>query len=993
MAYKKNFKARILGINEERLRFRSSYAILFGALLLLLFAQALSGYTVVILIFPLMILLFHKIIVSSASRRLLYIIACLFAMYFCLSFTSEWLYLSQDLVQIASTEFPGSVDYHLFTKFAYLYILPTGLPTAYFASLSLCLMFKKDHLIFHLSIVSIAFSLSQIVIALSSQPTHIQDLSVIILVATVAIAWGSLPFAIYRAKYQNEVNQPSAECHPREPMGVDGLPLEYNAHVMAWTSDVDHSLGRDWKMSHADITLDDIKQKINSLELKITFLFALYFPPALITLAPSSASFVSNIFKGSQVTVLALQLYYIFLTIATTHVAAEYSKSGKREKSIKSYMAALEATVTDEIELENEEIRTLEKEIPSLYDYFYLDYKVLVELCKHEQVKSFFHNKDREISKCYHGYVYAIELAIINLINHLEDLIGCREINELIHWGEISYADKEVKDIIVDNLEVNRIIALFEFRKRLSGIRFSEKYDDVELKTILDKLTVELDGLNKQIVNEYNVKPVYCEKGTEEMFIVNWVLNNYNYIEFDFNFSEELFEQIFEFKEKSYPCWPGTPFSYLAPANLKKNYNLQNEIVKSKNKLYLRGFSATLSYLYDVFIPEKASQFSEKLLCVNTWEELHRVGAKISEQIQANERYFVSLYTMDDTLSRGADSISDGRIESLAGIRTLLSGRDVRVIQSRYTGDYVNVGGILFDVITGAIFGSKIEHREKPRIIEFREVFEDRNRVEYSWAIYIPRSGMFWNSSQWIVFHKVAVESDMEPHSFSKEQIQHYLSMFQENIDLRTVEVKGGVLMKYLEKKDLALRERKEKGERYNSCRGLLAEMLAGYYLLKTEKISDIQSIDVRQEIGITDIDVRVETNDELIIVQAKNTFHFDSKSQSEIVQHFEKIVGLIESKKHIRKMLFVVEDEINENDAIMYLEKEGKVSRNIAVTPQEIGKEREDAIKSLGENNNIEVKFLTELYDVLNKQENKEFICKIRESFRKISERTYEEE
>lgn len=56
------------------------------------------------------------------------------------------------------------------------------------------------------------------------------------------------------------------------------------------------------------------------------------------------------------------------------------------------------------------------KEWPSSYDHFFYDYWIANGLCKLNNIKKFFKKYAIDVKDVYYGYLFLIELVIINII-------------------------------------------------------------------------------------------------------------------------------------------------------------------------------------------------------------------------------------------------------------------------------------------------------------------------------------------------------------------------------------------------------------------------------------------------------------------------------------------------------------------------------------------------------------------------------------------------
>ena len=344
---------------------------------------------------------------------------------------------------------------------------------------------------------------------------------------------------------------------------------------------------------------------------------------------------------------------------------------------------------------------------------------------------------------------------------------------------------------------------------------------------------------------------------------------------------------------------------------LKSAYLLQNPKIKNKEKEYIYGFSLVLLYLYNFLIPNCLDKYSENLLHSQKWKDIHKVGTKIFKECVQKSDIFTKLFDMD--LHRELDGLKKGKIRNYNELRVVLRDRDVRVIENRFNGDYPNSEALFMHLFFGTIYMYMMGDIDKPEIIEFKQIGDDEGWVEYSYAIYIPVGGPLWDSSHWIIFDGLCVESDMEPVDFFKEEIHRYLKRYEEKemITFRKYEVSKELLQRYIKNKDYDYLLKRRTLNKLTTCKGLFSEFLAGYYFFKKEEnLKNVQSIDIHREIGDTDIDVIIEKDDAMIIIQVKSSFDFDD--YEDVIKHFRKVMkNLKTTKKKVEKVLFVMQDEL----------------------------------------------------------------------------------
>ena len=602
------------------------------------------------------------------------------------------------------------------------------------------------------------------------------------------------------------------------------------------------------------------------------------------------------------------------------------------------------------------------EKLPTAYDCFYYDSWIASKLCELSPVKKFLKEYEIDLENIYYGYLYLFELVITSLVNHIEDLIEDVNVSELIHWGDVSTENKDLIELIREHSEIKFILSILVLRKRFSSLRFREIYDEKEIISQLNNSKETLDRLNEFLITKYKILKIDVGKEQERMLILNWILNKYNYIEayFDF-FAEDERDPI--------PIWPGLPFFYLMPDNVRKNYHLQNPKIKSKEENYLKGFSLTLLYLYKNLIPEQINKFEKDILNVKNWTELHKLGSRIHDEIVKDHKIFLKLFNMTQKPKKA--TLRKEKIENYEELRLVLRGRAVRVITDRFSGDYPNTQSLFLHALFGAIEMYRCNLRDKPEIIEFKQIYEDGNWIEYSYAIYIPVAGALWDASHWLVFNKLCVESSWEPHDFFKMMIDSYVRIFKEEgkLSFHRYEIKGDLLKRYIEKNDFEIRAKKHREEELKVCKGLLGEFLAGFYLIKKEKVASIIELDFHRDLKSTDIDVVGETEYGIVIVQVKSNLTFNQDEHKNILNHFNRVLKNIDIKgKKVKKILFILNDNIPEAE-IDELWKDQEISKRGMIREQDIEDKKRKTI-DLFQKEGVKTKFLKDLKEELKHEE-----------------------
>jgi len=158
-------------------------------------------------------------------------------------------------------------------------------------------------------------------------------------------------------------------------------------------------------------------------------------------------------------------------------------------------------------------------QLPTAYDHFYSGKWIAESLCDLHSVKKFFEMNKFNFKEVYYGYLYLLELVIIDIVRCLENFIEDINLSELIHWGGVTTKDKELRELIKEYPEIEFIYLLLNIRKQLSSLRFKEKYNENEIIAQLDSLKNLLKDLDEFLVKKYEVSRIIVEKEKETALI------------------------------------------------------------------------------------------------------------------------------------------------------------------------------------------------------------------------------------------------------------------------------------------------------------------------------------------------------------------------------------------------------------------------------------------------------------------------------------------
>jgi hypothetical protein len=271
------------------------------------------------------------------------------------------------------------------------------------------------------------------------------------------------------------------------------------------------------------------------------------------------------------------------------------------------------------------------------------------------------------------------------------------------------------------------------------------------------------------------------------------------------------------------------------------------------------------------------------------------------------------------------------------------------------------------------LFGAKYIQGENIEVIEFKQTHPNDNRIEYSYAIFMPISGSISDGSYWLFFDRIALASTNDGYkSTSRYLLDGYLKVLSEkfNYTIKTYKIEGNLLKDYIYHKDLQELRISQLNEKIKTSKGLLGQFIAYLYLAKKH---DAKLIDISKNIGSTDIDIIAENNDTIFFVQAKSSFPFTNKSVKEIKDHFNIIMKNNTHKKPAQKILFLIDESTNGNDDIEYMDE-----NNLDGLSKEDIDAHIDSIKKELLSEGIIVTSYKDLKNILDSKLYKDFLSKV---------------
>jgi len=612
-----------------------------------------------------------------------------------------------------------------------------------------------------------------------------------------------------------------------------------------------------------------------------------------------------------------------------------------------------------------------EIDLPTVYDFFYYDYSILQKIFDLDDIKKYSQTElNINLNQNLRGISYLYELILINIMNYLEGLISNYNASDIIHWSHSDIKEEAIRTLIQKDPIIKEIFELNKLRKDLSGIRtkpttLNEK-DISEFNILIKRYKTKVEEINKFLLDYLKIK--IMREPTDIMpIIVNWFLKSYNYIEGDST-------SVLEFKKERVVCtYPGgLPFFYIMPDEIRKNYYLQSPIIKNNSTEYFNGYKIMLLFFYKKCLANDKYEISKELLLQSkTWNDIHKAYGKISRITEHRNAFFQPLFKVTNA-SFNNEVISHSKIKEITELNLIfrrINNLRIKIIRSEDSIGEWAVGKLFFHILLGAkhVQGEEIE------IIEFKQFYPERNDIEFSYAIFIPIQGMFTDASFWMFFDKLALESITGGYQSngkpSMDAIIKKLSKTKDYI-FKSYEIQGDLLKAYIKNKDMIERNLSELHEKEKISKGLLGQFTAYLYLAKKygAKLKDIS-----KNINTTDIDVIAENDESLFLVQAKSSFPLTKESLKYLRSHFKLIEKEIKTDKKIQKILFLLEDTIDNNDTTMYM-----IESNISSISKDDMDDTVEKISKKLESEGIITIYYKDLRALLPKKEYAKFISDV---------------
>lgn len=572
-----------------------------------------------------------------------------------------------------------------------------------------------------------------------------------------------------------------------------------------------------------------------------------------------------------------------------------------------------------------------ELELPSSYDYYYFDlsiFNILFDMNKVEEYAST--ELDMNFRNNIRGVSYLFELILIDVLHHLEGLIQNYNTSDVIHWSHSSIQEEAVRKLIEVEPVIKYIFNFNSLRKELAKIRTKNDHlidkDVTEFINIIKNFKSMLDESNKFLIQNLGVQRVNGSE-IEKPRILNWFLVKYNYIE----------------GRNSTCSYPGrAPFFYIMPDESRKSYHLQHPLIKNYNEEYLNGYKIMLLFFYKKYLSEEYYlKAKELILSAKSWYEIHKAYGKISRLSEKPTTLFSPLFKIKNEISM-KEIISGSKITAkyeLDLIFRRINNLRIKVLRSNSFLGEAGLETIFYHILFGAMYVQE----ENIEVLEFKQFIPNQDRIEISYAIFMPIFSSISDGSFWLFFDELALASISDNYeSTGKIRTDIYLGFLKDNTNYRIkrYEIEGDLLNEYIRNRDIDEFKISDINEKIKTSKGLLGEFIS--YLFLAKKYG-ARLVDVSKNIGTTDIDVIAENDDFMFLVQAKTSFPFTKQALEDLFTHFNTIEKAVSTKKKMLKVLFLMDENTEPDDDIQYMTEndiEGLSRENIEDRKTEIRNE-----------------------------------------------------
>ena len=517
-----------------------------------------------------------------------------------------------------------------------------------------------------------------------------------------------------------------------------------------------------------------------------------------------------------------------------------------------------------------------EIQFPSTYDYFYYDYWILKRIYSVKLLNSI---NTENIS----GVSYFFELLIIDTIDHLTSLSSNSNTSDIVEWSESSFGEKAIRELSKKDTAIRFCFDLNKQRKSFVPFRIQKDRPNVKrFKVEIAKLFDKIKEIDDFVFKELKITKLFS--GNQDLYpALNWFICKFNYI------------------ERNYPG--DIPFHNLMTDNTRKNYHLQNPVIKKYAAEYIQGYCLILKIFYkNALSPKIYAEVKRSLLKIRSWDDIHEFRT-LPDSENYRRNVLQPLFKINNGLK--TDSLLDNNQITTEYQLDIIFRRINRLrfkLNRSYYGDfgYDNINHFLYVLV-----GARSIQKGKIEVVEFREIL-NKGDYEYSYMIFMPLSGMVSDGSYWMFFDKLAVSRGRGYKSGGKFMIDGYIKELKKTgrYNFLKYDIKRDLLKEYVNKRDHLEVKFSNLSERLKDSKGLIAEFLA---YLHVAKLKNAVLKEIRKDVKNTDIDVVAENNDTVFIIQSKTTFPIKKSSVNGIIEYFNKIKNSINTEKKISKILHLI--------------------------------------------------------------------------------------
>ena len=566
-----------------------------------------------------------------------------------------------------------------------------------------------------------------------------------------------------------------------------------------------------------------------------------------------------------------------------------------------------------------------ENQFPSTYDYFYHDCWILKKIYCKELLDSITNQNIRGVS-------YFFELLIIDTIDHLTSLSSNSNTSDIVQWSESSFSEKAIRELSKKDTVIGFCVDLNKQRKSFVPFRVKEGRPNVKrFKVELAELFDKIKEINDFVFKELKITKLFS--GNQDLYpALNWFICKFNYI------------------QRNYPG--DILFHNLMTDNTRRNYHLQNPVIRKYADEYIRGYCLILEIFYkNVLTPKIYAGVKSELRKLKSWDDIHKFYRSLPISEKGN--IFKPLFKINDKLK--TDSLLDSNQITTEYQLDIIFRRINRLrfkLNRSYYGDfgYDNINHFLY-----VLLGARYIQKGKIEVVEFREIL-NKGDYEYSYMIFMPLSGMISDGSYWMFFDKLAVSRGKGYKSGGKFMIDGYIKELKktDRYNFLKYDIKRDLLKEYINKRDHLEVKFSNLSEKVKDSKGLIAEFLA---YLHVAKLKNAVLKEIRKDVKNTDIDVVAENDDTVFIIQSKTTFPIKKSSVKDVIDHFNKIKTTIKTKKNISKILHLIFENTDPNE-----KDEDFFEKNTSIfTVNEILSQKNEILAEL-KKDNIEVLYYKDL-------------------------------